>query len=215
MSGVFTAIVPVKRWADAKSRLPLSEEIRSDLARAFAADVIAAVAGTSRVGRIVVVSSGAGVAELVRGTAVHLMADPEQVDGDRLNAAISAGAAWALREHPQDPVVVVPADLPSLTSAALGTLLAAVAGVDRAVVPDASGEGTALLVAGDPSRLSPRYGADSAARHAELGYVPMHDVDPGLRRDVDSLADLAEAVSLGVGPATAEVVRQHTLDLAG
>lgn len=213
MTHDYTAIMPIKSWFAAKSRLALPSDLRGDLARAFAEDVLSAAAAASSIGRIVVVSSADGIPEVAARWGAHLVAEPDAPSADRLNSAISAGVTWAAEHRPLDPVVVVPADLPSLTGDALSALLTETAGIDRVVIPDAGGDGTALLIAADPSRLSPSYGVGSAARHVGLGYVPMLEVDPRLRRDVDSLADLSEALGLGVGEATTAVLRRHPLDL--
>ncbi|MCW2831439.1 MAG: hypothetical protein JWP31_2131 [Aeromicrobium sp.] len=209
----YTAIIPVKRWENAKRRLDLSSQIRGDLARAFAEDVIAAVAATPAIGRVVIVSSETDLSDVALRTGATLIGDPLDTNQDRLNASILAGAAWAAQRHDDQPVVVVPADLPCLTSEALDRLLVAVDGRAH-VVPDAQGEGTALLVSSRPSLLDPAFGPGSAARHAASGHALATDVEAALRQDVDSMADLATAVTLGVGPATREVLRRHPHDLA-
>jgi 2-phospho-L-lactate guanylyltransferase len=45
----------------------------------------------------------------------------------------------------------------------------------------------------------PRFGAGSLAAHVAAGAVPLAGAWPRLRRDVDSLADLADAARLGLG----------------
>ncbi|MDP9408525.1 MAG: 2-phospho-L-lactate guanylyltransferase, partial [Actinomycetota bacterium] len=62
--------------------------------------------------------------------------------------------------------------------------------------------GTVLLTAGPGVALEPTYGEGSLARHVALGAARLELDTPGLRRDVDTPADLAEAVGLGLGPAT-------------
>lgn len=213
MTPTYTAIVPVKRWVDAKTRLGVPPAIRGDLARAFAVDVVEALTGSRCVGRVVVVSAEPGVEEIVRRHGAHRVVDPVSTGGHRLNASIGAGLAWAHREHPGDPVVVVPADLACLTSDALDAALVETDG-GMAMLRDATGHGTTLLL-GPSHAVVPAYGADSAARHAGLGHRELDDCDARLRRDVDSVDDLVEAVALGVGRASDAVVRRHLLDLAG
>jgi 2-phospho-L-lactate guanylyltransferase len=82
----------------------------------------------------------------------------------------------------------------------------ALAGVEgRAFVADTAGTGTTLLAAAPGVPLGPRFGPDSAARHAASGATALAGAWPSLRRDVDTAADLAEALVLGVGAATAAV----------
>ena len=73
----------------------------------------------------------------------------------------------------------------------------------RSFVTDAAGTGTVLLAAPPGAVLEPCFGAGSAAAHEASGAVPLNGAWPSLRRDVDTLADLAEAFRLGVGPRTA------------
>jgi 2-phospho-L-lactate/phosphoenolpyruvate guanylyltransferase len=67
-----------------------------------------------------------------------------------------------------------------------------------------------LLAAATPGALQPAFGPGSLAAHVRRGAVPL-DLDlPRLRRDVDTPADLDEALALGVGPRTATAVRDRT-----
>jgi 2-phospho-L-lactate guanylyltransferase len=106
---------------------------------------------------------------------------------------------------------VVLGDHPALRPAEVRTALAAVAGVDHAVVPDAAGTGTALLTlpagAGSPTA----FGEDSAHAHERLGYVRHAPPVPGLRQDVDDAAGLAAATLLGLGPHTTAALARATL----
>ena len=54
--------------------------------------------------------------------------------------------------------------------------------------------------------LDPRFGGDSAAAHARSGALPLTGSWPGLRRDVDTGADLQGAVRLGTGRHTTAVL---------
>ena len=72
------------------------------------------------------------------------------------------------------------------------------------MVPDADGTGHhAAHRARAGPLLRPASGPGSRAAHEAAGHVVLADVGAGLRRDVDTTADLAAAVGLGVGPATA------------
>ena len=101
-------------------------------------------------------------------------------------------------------VVTVSADLPALSPQDLAAALAAVPAGGRAFVADSAGSGTTLLAAAAPSSLLPSYGAGSSARHRASGALELPGT-PALRRDVDTPADLREAVALGVGTRTAAV----------
>jgi 2-phospho-L-lactate guanylyltransferase len=93
-------------------------------------------------------------------------------------------------------------DLPALRPADLLAALDAAADHPRALLPDASGEGTVLLTARDAATLVPAFGPGSARAHERAGHTRL-DLDlPRLRTDVDDDTDLATAARLGLGPAT-------------
>jgi 2-phospho-L-lactate guanylyltransferase len=76
-------------------------------------------------------------------------------------------------------------------------------GTGSAFVADAAGVGTTLYAAVPGTRFRPLYGGASRARHAASGAVELGLAGvPGLRRDVDTSADLRAALALGSGPRT-------------
>jgi 2-phospho-L-lactate guanylyltransferase len=123
-----------------------------------------------------------------------------------LNQALNHGAAVAAREFPDHGVVALSADLPALRPAELTAALAA-CGTGRSFVIDLPGTGTTMLTASPGVPLDPRFGVGSALAHQASGAVPVDLVAiDSVRRDVDTAADLAQAVQLGVGPWTAEMM---------
>ncbi|BDZ55007.1 hypothetical protein GCM10025870_20800 [Agromyces marinus] len=77
---------------------------------------------------------------------------------------------------------------------------------------DAEGTGTTLATAAPGTGFAAHFGADSAARHRAAGFadlLALHPdaIRPGMRRDVDTVAELRDAVALGVGPRTTIAVR--------
>jgi 2-phospho-L-lactate guanylyltransferase len=140
---------------------------------------------------------------------------PEARPGAGLVPAIDAGVRVASLAC-AGPTGVLLADLPALRPEDLAVALAAVdarlrdEAASMAVVPDKEGTGTVLLAARAPADLDPAFGPDSLAEHVRRGAVAL-DLDlPGLRRDVDTPADLDAALALGVGPRTASAVRDRT-----
>jgi 2-phospho-L-lactate guanylyltransferase len=99
--------------------------------------------------------------------------------------------------------MVVPSDLPCLTVDALAQVMQMSEGHTHAYCPDAEGDGTSIVVSSDPSTLVTSYGPGSAAAHRAAGLVPLIEAPPEARRDVDTVAHLREAESLGVGRRTA------------
>ncbi|MGH3706127.1 MAG: hypothetical protein ACRDT9_15940, partial [Agromyces sp.] len=70
--------------------------------------------------------------------------------------------------------------------------------------------GTTLATASAGVQLAPHFGIDSAARHAAARFVEL-EASARLRRDVDTIEALVEAISLGVGPNTRAVAARIPL----
>ena len=98
-------------------------------------------------------------------------------------------------------------DLPALRSEELDAALAAAARHPLAFVRDADGTGSTLATAAAEVAFEPRFGPDSAARHAAAGFVELAASGlPGLTRDVDTVDGLEIVLHHGVGDHTAEAV---------
>ncbi|MRJ75032.1 2-phospho-L-lactate guanylyltransferase [Aeromicrobium sp. SMF47] len=206
----WTAVVPVKPWGLAKSRLDLPGEERMQLARAFSLDVLDVVLAAEHVDRVVVVTAETQLGTIARRAGAHVIVDRPMLARGLLNRAIDAGRQWAQVHAPAAPFVVVPGDLPALTAQLLDDALELLAAHERSFVPDASGMGTTLLAVARPALMTPSYGHRSALLHSDAGFRPTPDVDPRCRRDVDTAADLAQARHLGVGPHTTAALAQMT-----
>jgi 2-phospho-L-lactate/phosphoenolpyruvate guanylyltransferase len=201
MQDRYVALVPVKPPALGKSRLVgLADEERRALAAAFALDTVAACLAASAIAEVLVATDDARFSvELARLGAQTI---PDGVAMD-LNGTLRQSAAEARRRWPGLVPVALTADLPSVRAADLDEALAAVAPGETAYVADTSGLGTTLYTAAHDD-FDPRFGPGSALAHDALGARAVGAALPRLRRDVDDLADLAEALALGVGPRTAE-----------
>ncbi len=125
--------------------------------------------------------------------------------GQTLDDALSQGCAHVLAGG-GSRVVVVPSDLPCLTVAAVADVVRLSEPHAHAFCPDAEGDGTSIVVSRDPAGLVTSYGPGSAAAHRAAGLVPLTDAPSAARRDVDTVAHLEEAESLGVGRRTAAAV---------
>ena len=196
-------VVPVKRLAVAKSRLAsYGDDLRTALALAFAADVVVAALACPLVRRVLVVTDdeAAAAALAALGAAVA----PDDPDAG-LNPALDHGADLLRGAEGPIGIATVSSDLPSLRAGDLTGALAVVGRGQRGFVADLAGTGTTLLAAGPGAALSPSYGPDSAARHAASGATTLA-AGVSLRRDVDTPDDLRDAVRLGVGPHTRELV---------
>lgn len=212
---VWTAIVPVKPWGLAKSRLELREDHRAALARAFALDVLDTLVATPVIARIVVVTTEDALVDHAQALGAMVVRDPPLMTAGLLNRSVETAREWAQFDAAEDPIVVVPADLPALTVAVVTQTLELLHPHRRSHVPDTSGQGTTLLAATRPALLRASYGPGSARRHLAGGSVAVSGADPRARRDVDDLIDLQAVVDLGVAVNTRRVVEDFALQGVG
>ena len=196
----WVVVVPVKELPVAKTRLSADPAERVALALAMATDVVSAALACAD--GVVVVTNDVAAAASLGDLGARVVAD---VSDAGLNPALRDGARDARGWWPRHGVAALASDLPCVTPAVLGAALDEAASHDRALVADARGDGTTLLTARAGVELDPRYGTFSRHAHVTAGAVPL-DADARLRRDVDTPDDLADAVRLGVGPATRGVL---------
>jgi 2-phospho-L-lactate/phosphoenolpyruvate guanylyltransferase len=195
----WTIIIPVKDTRVAKTRLShLDPRSRASLALAFALDSSTAALRCPLVRRVIVVTNDAEAGRALTGEGVDVIAD--EPDAGQ-NPALEHACDVVRREDPGASVAATSSDLPALRAEDLGGALADADGLARWFVADAEGVGTTLLGARAGTPLSPAFGSGSRDRHLMQGAVEVA-ARPGferLRRDVDTEADLHEAVLLGVG----------------
>jgi len=190
-------LVPLKRLPVAKTRLrgAVPGVDHAELVLAMAHDTVRAA---GEVAPVTVVSDDERVRSALSGLVAGFA--PDAPDG--LNAALAAAAAGLA-----GPVAALTGDLPALRPAELAGALAEAGRRDGAAyVADAAGSGTVLLTGSGPAWFSPGFGRDSASRHGHAGARTLTGSWPSLRRDVDTAADLREAVDLGLGPRSAALV---------
>jgi 2-phospho-L-lactate guanylyltransferase len=189
-------LIPAKSLPEAKSRLAdfsADAAAHARLVLAIRADTMAAARAAHNVARLVVVADRPGAA--VDGADEVLV----QI-GQGLNAALREGAAHARARWPRDGIAALVGDLPALRADELADALDGAAREEHAFVADAAGTGTTLLTGRPGRELEPAFGVGSAVRHGARATAL--EAGPGLRHDVDTDADLRQALELGVGPAT-------------
>jgi 2-phospho-L-lactate guanylyltransferase len=196
-------VVPVKRPELAKTRLrTLAGPHRAELARAIAADTVAAATRAQEVGEVVAVTDDHETTEVLKALGATVVADDP---GEGLNPALRHGADMAAQRRPGAPVAALSADLPALRSDELDAALRAAREHAVSFVADVAGTGTTLYATRDVQRFAPQFGPRSRAAHRAAGAVELDLQVPSLRRDVDTPVDLWDALRLGTGPRTARV----------
>jgi 2-phospho-L-lactate guanylyltransferase len=113
-----------------------------------------------------------------------------------LNAAIQTGIDRA-RANGAETAVVIPGDLPLLTTEALESFINSAAGHQAAIAiaPCRRQEGTNALLLRPPNLISPRFGPASLAAHQaaahSIGLTPFIHHAPALAFDLDTPEDWA------------------------
>ena len=186
------AVLPVKRFDDAKQRLDktLNAGTRRALAEAMVSDVLHALRRAERIDKVIVVTGENGAEALARAY------DAESIgDDDRGHShAARAGVDWAL-ERDYARVLLVPGDCPALDPREVDELVAgAMSAPDVVIVPDRHGTGTNALALSPPEAIEPAFGEGSCARHvaaARAAGVPYGVEElPSLALDLDTPADV-------------------------
>ena len=186
------AVLPVKRFGDAKQRLDpsLSPMARRLLAEAMVTDVLTALRRARRIDAVAVVTGESPVAVLARGHGAQTVPDAD--DAGHVPAAL-LGVRWAT-EAGADRVLLVPGDCPAASPAELDELVAD-ASTDVVVVPDRHGTGTNALLLQPPGVITPSFGPGSRERHEQAARAAGATVrvarPASLLLDVDTAEDLA------------------------
>lgn len=198
----FVAILPVKPPRVGKSRLGDVEAVRRrDLAGAFALDTATAVVACPEVAEVLVVTDDAAFS---RGLVALGCASMPDGDTHDLNATLQQAALEARRRWSHLQPVAICADLPALRPGDLAAALEVAATGGAWFVADADDVGTTLYTA-PYDGFVPRFGVGSRLAHLASGARAVTGELASLRCDVDDLADLRTALSLGVGAHTAAV----------
>ena len=199
-------VIALKPIEHAKSRLAVPDPLRRRLAWTMALDTLSAL--RRALPHVLVVSDQPALEARLRRAelAVEVISESGHVG---MNSALTRGA---LRLHAQGftSVLACVGDLPALRPESVARILHASRSHPRSFVADASGVGTTMLVAHDVE-LAPRFQGRSAAAHHASGAVSLAAEAIGspvadARRDVDTEADLAAAIGLGLGPATSAMI---------
>lgn len=181
------ALIAIKERARCKSRLAgsLSDSARLELVRSMLARALAATGNARTVNRTIIVSPERDQIP----AEVEVLTDT----GESLNSALEQ-AHGVLRELGCHELLVLPADLPSVTATDIDTLVRAGRASGFAIAPDAAGTGTNALYFASMKPFRFQFGPDSFSLHLHearrAGLEPQVVRLPGLAFDLDSPTDL-------------------------
>jgi 2-phospho-L-lactate/phosphoenolpyruvate guanylyltransferase len=200
------AVIAIKPMEHAKSRLAVPDPLRRRLAWTMALDTLSALCRA--LPHVLVVSDQPALEARLRraGLVVEVISESGHFG---MNSALNRGAL-CLHAQGFTSILACVGDLPALRSESVARVVDASREHPRSFVADASGVGTTMLVAHDVE-LTPQFQGRSAAAHHASGAVSLVAEAIGspvadARCDVDTEADLAAAIELGVGPATSALI---------
>ena len=187
------AVVPVKLLAGAKRRLSplLSGGERGALACAMLGDVLRALTQTTSLAGVVVISADRDAAAVARDAGALVMTD---MDNAGMTAAVTA-AARHLAAMGRKGMLVIPADVPLITSQDIEMIILTHRAVPSVtLVPATSDGGTNALACYPPQAIPVSFGKESFLRHQnaarELGIEPQVLRLERAARDIDRPEDL-------------------------
>ncbi len=187
------AIVPVKPLRLGKSRLSsvLNDDDRAKLNRRLLLHTITILRQIREIHQVLVISRDPQALALARRQGVRTV---QETTGSQLNRALARATMVAMRNRSQG-VLIVPADIPSLTPQDIEAFIAK--SIDPPVVvisPDRRLEGTNALLVSPPGLIQYDFGENSFARHCERARqagARLEIVDlPNLAVDIDLPEDL-------------------------
>ena len=193
-----TVVLPVKRFARAKTRLAeaIGPPARAALMRAMLGDVLVALDRADEVERVILVT-GEGRAEKVAmeaakrvNTPIEVMQEPDE-RGHSQAAVLGIVRALSLGAECS---ALLPGDCPLLDPAELDAALARMEPGRVGVIPDRHGTGTNGLLLAPADAIGPAFGEGSCERHLDravrAGHVAALEELPSLALDLDTPADL-------------------------
>lgn len=193
-----TAILPVKRFSRAKTRLAetVGPPGRAALMRAMLADVLRAISEASEVERTIVVTGESRAQKVALDIArrvrmpIEVLQEPDDPGHSEaatrgIIRALSLGAECA---------ALLAGDCPLLDPGELDGALGRTGPGTVAVIPDRHGTGTNGLLMAPADAIGPAFGAGSRERHLDratrAGYVARAEPLSSLALDLDTPADL-------------------------
>jgi len=185
-------LIPVKDLATAKQRLApvLTQWQRSQLAEAMLRDVMIAAAGVQNRLDVALVTADARARQLAREVGFGVI---EDACNESETAAIEMATAWC-GQRGYDTTVVIPGDIPLVTSEELHRVLDAAPAAGVVFVPAYDRRGSNCILRRPASLIPLRFGNDSFLPHCEAmrrtGKELVILEMPGIGLDIDNPHEL-------------------------
>jgi len=160
------AIIPVKTFSKAKTRLNLSSNQTESICRIMLEEVVRTISNTKNIDKIIVVSKDEGALELSKKFGVHEIFDNDE---SGVNHAVSLADNY-LENSEYDASIVFPQDIPFIKSDDIDNLIKFQKSPQSAlVVPSRRFDGTNALLRKPVNLMKTHYDEDSYKIHLEVG----------------------------------------------
>ena len=198
MSGIW-AVIPVNELHGAKQRLAgfLSPEERERLATTMLEEVLAALAGATRLAGIALVTLDAHATAIAQANGWRVITEGAR---DGHTGSVDAGRRLLASEGVAG-ILTLPIDIPATTPAAIDAAVAAHGTAPAfTIVPAHDEQGSNTIILSPPLAVPLRFGDNSYFPHLDAargaGLVPCILRQPGIAMDIDHPADLAAFLDL-------------------
>jgi len=185
------AIIPVKTFSKAKTRLNLSLNQREDLCRVMLDEVVGTISNTKNIDKIIVVSKDEEAFKITKKFDVKEIFDDDE---SGVNHAVSLADRY-LENNEWDASIVFPQDIPFIQSEDIENLIQFPKSLQSVlVVPSRRFDGTNALFRRPHNLMKTHYDEDSYKIHLEVGKSMTSNTSLILLRrimfDVDNQEDL-------------------------
>lgn len=190
------AIVPIKRFENAKTRLSsiLDTDDRIRLSLLMLEDTLQILSAVHSLSQVITVSADKRVGEIaVKYGANFLLEEKER----GVNSAVALADSYCMKKA-ADATMVIPHDLPLLDSTDISKACELAENESRCIVicPSLRYDGTNMLLRKPPSIIATFYDADSYNMHVKaairLGIPVKRLLSKGLVHDIDTPEDALE-----------------------
>ena len=207
------AVVPVKNLLKSKTRLSnfFTFQERTLFTLAMLEDVLNALK-SSNVNKTVVVSSDLTVERFVKNFGMTFLKETQE----SLNQALNQATKWCVR-NAAESVLVLPADIPLITSKDINQLVKLAPNKSLVISPSQNG-GTNALLQTPPGVISPCFGSDSFKKHISRALAKHVQtkiyVSSNVMFDIDSEKDLEQFLKVGKQTASHRFLKQSSWNRA-
>ena len=186
-----SAIIPVKTFSKAKTRLNLQQTSKEEICSIMLQEVLKTISASKLINKIVMVSKDEAALKIGRQFNVIELFDDES----GVNNAINLADKY-LFDKKFDCSVIFPQDIPIMTSFDIDTLLGFIRSIDSVIiVPSRQFNGTNALVRCPASLMQTKYDMGSYTHQMDAANAKAKNISIALIRrmmlDIDDESDLA------------------------